>query len=311
MTDKLEDFIKQTKLRIDKVLTLHAGSFDSPFSESPSTVYLDRLKQAMEYSLANGGKRVRPVLVYAAAKAISGDKNVNHSDENNLDKIASAVEMIHAYSLIHDDLPAMDDDDLRRGQPTCHKAFDEATAILAGDALQTRALELLTELENCSPEIQLQLVRVLANAAGPRGMVGGQAMDLSAINQNIDMTQLETIHRLKTGALIRAAIMLGATYSGASEKELKALDQFGAAIGLAFQVQDDILDIESDTATLGKKQGADQALNKPTYPSLLGMLGAKEKAQELHQLALKSLEGFDHNADRLREISAFIIARSH
>jgi geranylgeranyl pyrophosphate synthase len=205
----------------------------------------------------------------------------------------------------------MDDDDLRRGQPTCHRAFDEATAILAGDALQARAFELLTELTECPPHIHLNLLRILTQASGQRGMVGGQLIDLESVDKPIDVQQLETIHRLKTGALIRASIAMGATLTGADRQQLEDLDCYGDAIGLAFQVHDDILDIEADTATLGKTQGADIALNKPTYPSLLGIDGAKAKATQLHQQSLTAIEHFDANAHRLRELSGYIISRSH
>ncbi|MBN4055660.1 polyprenyl synthetase family protein [bacterium AH-315-K03] len=219
--------------------------------------------------------------------------------------------MIHAYSLIHDDLPAMDDDDLRRGQATCHRAFDEATAILTGDLLQARAFEILTELTACSAEIKLQLIKELTSACGQKGMVGGQAIDLYAVNQSINLTHLETLHCLKTGALIRAAVAMGARFAGATQKQLDALDNYAQAIGLAFQVQDDILDIESDTHTLGKTQGADQAMNKPTYPALLGLEGAKTKAQHLHQQALSALHDFGTQASPLQDVSNYIISRRH
>lgn len=309
MNAPLKHFVDQSRQRIDQALNRYTGSGPSPFSETDSSAYLQRLRQAISYSLLNGGKRIRPLLVYAAADAI-GESDHQHAADN-LDKVACAVEMIHAYSLIHDDLPAMDDDDLRRGQPTCHRAFDEATAILAGDALQAGAFELLTRLEQCPAPTALLLVQQLATASGARGMVGGQAIDLNAVNQHIDLPQLETLHRLKTGALIRAAIAMGATLAGASDHQLAALDQYGAAIGLAFQVQDDILDIDSDTATLGKTQGADQALNKPTYPALLGMEAARAKATELHQQALAALDGFTPAADTLRALSAYIITRRY
>lgn len=304
MTQSFEQLLQQHKTRIDQALAQHLGSFQSPYSHADSSHYLQRLQDASRYSLLNGGKRVRPMLVYSAAKAIG----LAHSDE--VDKVACAVEMIHAYSLIHDDLPAMDDDDLRRGQATCHRAFDEATAILTGDALQTRAFELLTTLESCSAEVSLQLIATLSTASGQRGMIGGQAIDLISVGQNIDLPQLETIHRLKTGALIRAAVAMGATFAGASQQQRQALDHYADAIGLAFQVQDDILDIESDTVTLGKTQGADLALNKPTYPSLLGLDGAKSKAQQLHQQALDVLIDFGSSAQPLRDLSAYIISRS-
>ncbi len=306
-TSDFQQYLEHSKQRIDKALTLHLGGFNSPYSNVDSAPYLEQLRQAISYSQLNGGKRVRPLLVYAAAKAI----DTSAHDNKQLDKVAASVEMLHTYSLIHDDLPAMDDDDLRRGQPTCHKAFDEATAILAGDALQTRAFELLTEITGCEPPTQLALVATLAKASGSRGMVGGQAMDLAAVDQNINLAQLETMHSLKTGALIRAAVTMGAQFAQANPEQLKSLDDYAEAIGLAFQVQDDILDIESDTATLGKTQGADIALNKPTYPALLGMQGAKEKAQQLHNQAIVALAGFDDNAQPLRDLSAYIISRSH
>jgi geranylgeranyl pyrophosphate synthase len=309
MNQDFPAYLQQAKTRIDHALGHHLGSFNSNYSTTDSSAYLVRLQQAMQYSLVNGGKRVRPVLVYAAAAAVTD--NTNPVFATNLDKIACSVEMIHAYSLIHDDLPAMDDDDLRRGQPTCHRAFDEATAILAGDALQTRAFELLIELNECPPQIQLDLLSILSNASGQRGMVGGQVIDLESVDKHIGIEQLEIIHRLKTGALIRAAIAMGATLAGADQQQLAQLDNYGDAIGLAFQVHDDILDIEADTVTLGKTQGADIALNKPTYPALLGIDGAKDKASQLHQQSLIALEHFDDNAKPLRDLSKYIISRSH
>ena len=309
MNHDFSAFLMQTKTRVDQLLGEHLGSFSSSYAAVDSGIYLTRLQQAMHYSLINGGKRIRPVLVYATAAAITTD--VSPVVTANLDRIACSIEMIHAYSLIHDDLPAMDDDDLRRGQPTCHRAFDEATAILAGDALQARAFELLTELTECPPHIHLNLLRILTQASGQRGMVGGQLIDLESVDKPIDVQQLETIHRLKTGALIRASIAMGATLTGADRQQLKQLDCYGDAIGLAFQVHDDILDIEADTATLGKTQGADIALNKPTYPSLLGIDGAKAKAAQLHQQSLTAIEHFDVNALLLRELSGYIISRSH
>ena len=300
------DYLGECQQRINEALSSNLGSFNSPFAISDSSAYLDRLQQALRYSLLNGGKRVRPLLVYASAQAIKPD-----SHRAALDRIACAVEMIHAYSLIHDDLPAMDNDDLRRGQPTCHRAFDEATAILAGDALQARAFELLTELEGSSAAMQLQLIRQLALAAGQTGMVGGQAIDLNVVDREIKLDHLETLHRLKTGALIRSSVSMGALFAGATAKQLGALDTYAEAIGLAFQVHDDILDLDSDTATLGKQQGADQALNKPTYPKILGLAGARQKARELHQQAHDALAQFDQQAQPLRELATYIISRSH
>jgi geranylgeranyl pyrophosphate synthase len=309
MNDTFDQYLKLSKNRIDQALQQQLGNFNSPFSDVDSSQYSNTLQQAMSYSLLNGGKRVRAILVYAAYNAVCD--NNNPINELNLDKVACALEMIHAYSLIHDDLPAMDDDDLRRGKPSCHKAFDEATAILAGDALQTRAVEILTELTDCQASTQLQLIQILVNASGQQGMVAGQAIDLNAVDQHIDLTHLETLHRLKTGALIRAAIAMGATLGLASKQQLQALDTYGEAIGLAFQVQDDILDIESDTDTLGKIQGSDQALNKPTYPSLLGIDGAKQKAHQLYLQSLNALQDFDDNANNLRELSSYIISRKY
>lgn len=295
MTQTFKAFAQDCHTRVDQALDELLPAGDD----------LTRLREAMRYSLFNGGKRVRPTLAYAAALAINTD-----TPPALLDRVACALESLHSYSLVHDDLPAMDDDDLRRGKPTCHIAFDEATAILAGDALQTLAFELLSEA-NTDPAIQIALVRQLAHASGVRGMVLGQAIDLAAVDKQIDLTHLENMHRHKTGALIRASVSMGATAAGASAQQLQALDSYAAAIGLAFQVQDDILDVTVDTETLGKQQGADIARNKPTYVALLGLEGARTKAQELHQQALAALASFDANADQLRALSAYIIERGN
>lgn len=298
-----ESYSAQCRARIQIALAQQLGALDSEFAAGAAP-HLQRLFDAMRYSLLNGGKRVRPLLVYAAAAAI-GDK----PPAATLDRIACAVEYIHAYSLVHDDLPAMDDDDLRRGKPTCHRQFDEATAILAGDALQTRAFELLAQLPHAGAELRIQLILALAGASGARGMVGGQAIDLGAVQKQIDLAHLETMHRLKTGALIRAAVRMGAVAAGADAPQLDALDRYAAAIGLSFQVQDDILDITSDTATLGKRQGADLERDKPTYPALLGLDAARKKALDLHAEALAALALFGERARYLRELSAFIVER--
>lgn len=263
-----------------------------------------RLLQAMKYSLLNGGKRVRPLLVYASAQACQA--NLNHADY-----AALAIEMVHAYSLVHDDLPAMDDDDLRRGQPTCHIAFDEACAILAGDALQSEAFSLLSSpIDGLLPVQQLSMVNTLALASGLYGMAGGQSLDLEAVNQTVDLTYLENMHNHKTGALIKASVLLGAQCQASLDSQTKsALSHYADAIGLAFQVQDDILDVISDTQTLGKTQGADAALNKPTYVSLLGLDGAQQKAAQLHQAAMDALEPLGQNAQALRQIADYIIKR--
>lgn len=266
---------------------------------------LERLYAAMRYSAINGGKRIRPLLVYAACEALGG--RIEQADG-----AACAVELIHAYSLVHDDLPAMDDDDLRRGLPTTHIAFDQATAILAGDGLQALAFEVLAD-EQRNPQdadTRLRMIRALARAAGPAGMVGGQAIDLGSVGHKLDQTALELMHRHKTGALIEASVSLGALASGqADSAALTALASYAQAIGLAFQVQDDILDVESDTATLGKRQGADIARDKPTYPALLGLAAAKAYALELRDQALNALQGFDQRAEPLRALARFIVDR--
>ncbi|WP_210395921.1 (2E,6E)-farnesyl diphosphate synthase [Motiliproteus sediminis] len=264
-----------------------------------------RLLDAMRYSTLNGGKRLRPVLVYAACSALGGD-------DERADGAATAVECIHAYSLIHDDLPAMDNDDLRRGQPTCHKAFDDATAILAGDALQALAFEILASDRNQSADARIEMLRILAQASGARGMVGGQAVDIAAEAQQQSLEQLQRMHSLKTGALISASVALGGLSSGHADQDaLEALQQYAAAIGLAFQIQDDILDIESSTAELGKTQGADLARGKSTYPALLGLDGAKQQAAALHHQAVAALAPLGERADYLRQLADYIIQRTY
>ena len=269
------------------------------------SVELTRLYAAMRYSEMNGGKRVRPLLAYAACEALG-------AAPEQANGAACAVELIHAYSLVHDDLPAMDDDDLRRGQPTTHKAFDEACAILAGDGLQSLAFNALLDpqLSPQADSIRLAMVQTLALAAGPAGMVGGQAIDLGSVGLKLDQTALEFMHRHKTGALIEASVRLGALASArADQAQLDALQTYARAIGLAFQVQDDILDVESDTETLGKRQGADIARDKPTYPALLGLQAAKAYALELRDQALEALRPFDAAAEPLRELARYIVAR--
>ena len=264
-----------------------------------------RLHEAMRYATFNGGKRVRPLLVYASGLAVGGKLE-------DLDPAACAVELIHSYSLVHDDLPAMDDDDLRRGQPTCHRAYDEATAVLVGDALQSMAFELLSRPAlHLSAATQLEMVRILAQASGSRGMAGGQALDIDAVGLSMSLPELEDMHIHKTGALIRASVRLGALASGAGQSTLQQLDHYAKAIGLAFQVQDDILDVTTDTHTLGKTQGKDEAANKPTYTSLLGLEGARQKATELLGEALDALAGLDREADHLRNLAHYVVERGH
>ncbi|WP_101960762.1 (2E,6E)-farnesyl diphosphate synthase [Vibrio harveyi] len=265
------------------------------------------LIQAMKYGLLLGGKRVRPFLVYITGQMLG-------CKPEDLDTPASAIECIHAYSLIHDDLPAMDDDALRRGQPTCHIKFDEATAILTGDALQTLAFTILAEGKlNPNAESQrIKMVQALAQASGAGGMCLGQALDLGAENRRVSLADLEEIHRNKTGALINCAVKLGALAAGEKGLEvLPHLERYSKAIGLAFQVQDDILDIISDTETLGKPQGSDQELNKSTYPSLLGLEGAMEKAHTLLQEALQALEAIPYNTQLLEEFARYVIERKN
>nr|WP_245195963.1 (2E,6E)-farnesyl diphosphate synthase [Aeromonas sanarellii] len=266
-----------------------------------------RLRDAMKYGLLLGGKRVRPFLVYAVGEMLGVKSEL-------LDGPAAAVECIHAYSLLHDDLPAMDDDDLRRGQPTVHKAFDEGTAILAGDALQTLAFSILAD-HSMPAELmanRVKMLSALARASGYLGMCGGQALDLEAEGRQITLAELEQVHRHKTGALIECAVTLGALCKADVEPAtLAALQTYAAAIGLAFQVQDDILDITGDTATLGKPQGSDLAQEKSTYPALLGLDNARELARELHDKALTALQALPYNTDILEAFADYIIERTH
>jgi farnesyl diphosphate synthase len=267
----------------------------------------EKLHQAMRYGLLIGGKRMRPYLVYITGEALGA----NLAD---LDGIAGALECIHAYSLLHDDLPAMDDDDLRRGQPTCHKAFDEATAILAGDSLQTLAFDILAN-HNFSKTIQpkqIKLIQQLVSASGYQGMCGGQALDLAATNQQINLAKLETLHSLKTGALLEASVLMGAECATqVTEKDKEALKKYARLIGLAYQVQDDIIDITSTEEQLGKPSGSDLAANKSTYPALLGLQGAQQKAENLFQQALQALTALPYNTQSLAEFATFIVKRSH
>lgn len=262
------------------------------------------LRDAMKYGLLLGGKRVRPFLVYATGKILG-------ANEQSLDYAAAAIEAIHAYSLIHDDLPAMDNDDLRRGHPTCHIAFDEATAILAGDALQTFAFDILTQTPHISAEQKLALIRILAQASGVQGMCLGQSLDLISEHKQINLEELEIIHRNKTGALLTAALKLGFTCSPyfADRSLEQSLTHYAEAIGLAFQVQDDILDIEGNSEEIGKPVGSDLTLGKNTYPKLLGLEGAKQKAQDLYLTALSELDKIPFDTTALRALAKFIITR--
>ena len=272
-----------------------------PLPEGPA----QRLFSAMRYSVFNGGKRVRPLLCFAAAEAVSTASQATAV-------AAASIEMIHAYSLIHDDLPAMDNDALRRGAPTCHVQYDEATAILAGDALQALAFETLTAIKGLSSENTIELLHLLSSLGGCSGMATGQAIDLASTGQQLSVDQLSLMHQHKTGALIEASVLMGAIATGkATAEQCAALKQFARAIGLAFQIQDDIIDIESSTQLLGKQQGADAANNKATYPSLMGLDAAKEKANSLYTESIDALTIFGDKADPLRAIARFIINRDY
>ncbi len=291
---RLQDY----QLRVNRALNHYLPVEDPPEHN---------LATAMRYAVTGGGKRIRPAMVYAAGEATGAALDV-------LDIPAAAVEIIHAYSLIHDDLPAMDNDDLRRGRPTCHKAFDEATAMLAGDALQALAYEILarTKQPTLLADNRLIMLKILTEASGAHGMAGGQAIDLASVGKTLSLEQLESMHRLKTGALIHASILLGAMCSGhTSETELNILSNYAHCIGLSFQIQDDILDVVSDTETLGKPQGSDEQQLKPTYPAILGLEIAKQRALEQHQMALTHLRPLGRKADTLRELSSYIVERHY
>lgn len=298
MSNALKDYLVACQNRVERALDARLPS---------ENILPQKLHQAMRYTVLDGGKRTRPLLTYATGKALGISEDV-------LDGPACAVEFIHVYSLIHDDLPAMDDDDLRRGKPTCHKAYDEATAILTGDALQALAFEILANDPTmiADQSARLKMIVTLSKASGSQGMVGGQAIDLASVGSRLSLPELENMHIHKTGALIRASVNLAAlSKSDIDPTVAKRLDHYAKCIGLSFQVKDDILDVESDTATLGKTQGKDSDHDKPTYPALLGMAGAKQKAQELHEQAVESLVNFGAEADLLRDLSLYIIQRNH
>ena len=272
----------------------------------PATQLPAKLHEAMRYSVLGGGKRLRPTLVYAAAAALG-------VDDPALDIPAAAVEIIHAYSLIHDDLPAMDDDELRRGKPTCHIAFGEAEAILAGDALQALAFEVLAAESHWPAKAQLAMLRLLATACGSRGMAGGQAIDLAAVRQRLSLEELERMHRYKTGALIQASVLLGALAAGCKEADpaYTALARYGFELGFAFQIHDDVLDVLGDTETIGKPQGSDSARGKPTYPALIGIDESLRLARMHQRLAIEALTSFDARADVLRDLARYVVEREN
>lgn len=297
MKNELRDFLDSCKLNTRAAL---ASALESTPGQSPDG---EQLWQATQYSTSNGGKLIRSSLYQAAIAAVGS------LESDLIGSGAAAIELIHTYSLIHDDLPAMDDDDMRRGKPSLHRAYDEATAILVGDGLQARAFELIADAPDLSAEQKVRMIKVLANAAGMEGMVGGQYIDIQATDSDMTLDELREMHSLKTGALIRASLALGGIAADASDEQLAALDEYGMRIGLAFQVVDDILDVEGAPETLGKTQGKDAEANKPTYVKLLGLEEAKAEAQRLLEAALAALDGLGQSADNLRELARYIVER--
>ncbi len=273
----------------------------------PATTVPARLHEAMRYSVLGGGKRIRPALLFATAKTLG-------LTEDEVEAAACAVELIHVYSLVHDDLPAMDDDDLRRGRPTCHKAFDEATAVLVGDALQPLAFQLLARdpALPAAAAIRLRLVDILSEASGTFGMAGGQAIDLAIEGQRVDIAQVEDLHARKTGAIIRASVMMAAAcVPELDERSCAALNEFASAIGLAFQIQDDLLDVLGDVSTLGKATGADRERDKPTHPAIIGIEASQERVHLLHGQALAALDLFGARAAPLRALADWLLSRRY
>lgn len=271
----------------------------------PATTAPRRLHEAMRYAVFNGGKRVRPLLVYAAGECLQ-------VPEHLLDAPAAAIELLHAFSLVHDDLPAMDNDDLRRGQPTVHRKYDEATAILAADALQPLAFSVLASTPDAPPQARVRLVRLVADACGSIGMTGGQSLDLAAEGRTLSAEAIEQMYAMKTGALIHAAVVAAALLAESLAPErLSAIDAFGRTIGIAFQIKDDILDIEGDTEVIGKQAGADKKLNKATYPNLLGLDEARRRCDELLHGAVQRLDDFGDDATSLRWLARFIVERGN
>ncbi len=305
MTPTFNDFTDEKRAAIETCLKKHLKIKATPWASKSANFDIKTLTEAMRYSVLGGGKRLRALLVYASYEAIA-----ERSSTKTVDKLAAAIECIHAYSLVHDDLPAMDNDDLRRGKPTAHIKFDEATAILAGDGLHTLAFELVADSGLKGKQLQ-QAVKTLASASGAQGMVGGQQFDLQSEGQKISLEELQNLHQHKTGALIRASVLLGGIAAAASPEELYALDNFACKAGLAFQVVDDILDIEGNTEQLGKTQGADIALNKATYPALLGLTESKAYAQTLNEKSKAYLKRIPKNTETISQIADYIINRQH
>lgn len=301
MTGTLTDFLSRCRARLEPLLSA-ALAVDYATLSAPDANPLP-LHAAMAHSLLGGGKRLRPCLAYAAA-GVAGESSAA------TDQVAVAVELLHTYSLIHDDLPAMDDDDLRRGRPTCHIVFGEAMAILAGDALQALAFAQLGAIDSLPANATLRLIQRLAHAAGAQGMVLGQAIDLEATGKKLNRGALETMHRRKTGDLIAASVVMGAISAGTEDPALlAALDAYGHQLGLAFQVRDDLLDAEETTATLGKHSGADQRLDKATFVTLLGPAAAHASLRELHARSLAAIAHLDARAEPLRQLADYAVVR--
>ena len=294
MTFDFELWLQKGSMRAETALE---GALDS------AQTIPQRLHEAMRYAAQGGGKRIRPLLVFAAGE-------LGNANSATLDAAAAAIEMIHAYSLVHDDLPCMDDDDLRRGRPTVHKAFDEATALLVGDALQTKAFAVLVHAEG-DAEMRLQMIGELARASGSCGMAGGQAIDLESVGRKLDLTALKQMHAMKTGALLTCAVRLGGLAAELSLSKLALLTQYSTALGLAFQVVDDVLDATADSQTLGKTAGKDAADDKPTYVTLMGLDYAQKQAKELQAEALASLACFGPEADALRALAKLVVERKN
>lgn len=293
-TETVESLLDQYAARVNLQLTENLPQE----TDSPITLH-----KAIRYSVLGGGKRIRPALVYATGEALS-------TNLESLDNAACAVELMHCYSLIHDDLPAMDDDDLRRGRPTCHKAFDEATAILAGDAIQAQAFAMLAS-DHASHKQRVHMIQQLAKSSGSLGMAGGQAIDLASVNKQLNEEEIITMHTLKTAALIQASVLMAVIASNMNNPETFAhFAHFSEKVGLAFQIRDDILDIQADTETLGKPQGSDAAQNKPTYPSIVGVEQAENTANNLLQEALSELDHLNGRAKNLRSISKYMVTRN-
>jgi farnesyl diphosphate synthase len=264
-----------------------------------------RLHEAMRYAAQGGGKRIRPLLVYAAGELGNDSSEANDAA---LDSAAVAIECIHAYSLVHDDLPCMDDDDLRRGRPTVHKAYDEATALLVGDALQTRAFEVLANTR-CDADMRLSMISALANASGSRGMAGGQAIDLESVGKKLDLSGLKQMHAMKTGALLSCSVQMGGIAAKLNPIQMQHLQNYSEALGLAFQIVDDVLDATADSQTLGKTAGKDAANDKPTYVTLMGLDYAKKAAKDLQETAIASLESFGSRAQALKDLALLVVSR--